>query len=352
MNVSEILENWYNSNKRDLPWRSSGSAYHIWLSEIILQQTRVNQGLEYYYRFLKQYPSVTDLASASIDDILKLWQGLGYYSRARNMHKTAIRVVENYNGIFPSEVIELLKLKGIGTYTAAAISSIAYKKPVALVDGNVYRVLARVFNIAEPIDSSKGRNLFNKLAHEILNIQRPDIHNQAIMEFGALVCLPQKPLCNQCVLSELCIARRLGTYSGLPVKKAKKKNRIRYFNYLFIIQQGMTFLNRRDEKDIWHSLYEFPLIETSDAVTVDKLRKNATLPFRDEINLEWGNTRTYRHQLTHQTLICSFTLIHANIPLSLNPSKYIPVSISRLTEYAVPRAIDRYLVDLRNDGLL
>jgi A/G-specific adenine glycosylase len=354
MSVSEIIENWYLSNKRDLPWRKSESPYHIWLSEIILQQTRVLQGLDYYLRFVEKYPSVIDLANAPIDEILKLWQGLGYYTRARNLHATAKIIVRDFNGAFPGEYKELIKLRGIGPYTAAAIASIAFKEPVALVDGNVFRVLSRLYGIDKPIDSPEGKRVFEKKATEILNPSRPDIHNQAMMEFGALVCLPRNPDCNHCVLSGSCIAYRDGKISLLPVKKARAKARIRYLNYLFIRSNGFTYLQKRNSSDIWNSLYEFPLIESHQPLDPDQL---ISLPVWKDF---FGNlpmktvvlSRTYKHQLTHQTLYCSFYEIRTDFQPGAPDTHFLRISLTSLPEFAVPRIIDKYLEDLKQEGLL
>jgi A/G-specific adenine glycosylase len=354
MIVSGKLEMWYYCNKRDLPWRNSVSAYHIWLSEIILQQTRVNQGLEYYNKFVERFPHVEDLARAPIDEVLKLWQGLGYYTRARNLHATAQIIVNEYNGSFPWQYKELLKLKGIGAYTAAAIASIAFKEPVALVDGNVFRVLSRLYGIDTPIDTLAGKNVFTKIASEILNPDKPDIHNQALMEFGALVCLYRNPHCEECILAKLCKARIDGTVEILPVKVGKSKIHVRYFNYLFIQHNGKTYLNKRNSKDIWNSLFEFPLVETNAPLSFSKL---ILLPPWNHILgskpvKPHGRAKTYKHQLTHQTLYCCFYIIKMNAEPVMEHFNYLVVSLNHINEYAVPKAIDRYLEDLRYEGLL
>ena len=246
MSISEILINWYHLHKRDLPWRNSESAYHIWLAEIIFQQTRINQGIDYYNKFVSSYPRIQDLAAASLDEVLKLWQGLGYYTRARNMHATAQTIVNEYGGTFPEKSSELLKFKGIGPYTAAAIASMAFNEPVALLDGNVYRVISRLFAISEPVDSAAGKSQFEKIAGRLLDRANPGIHNQALMEFGALVCLPRNPHCSDCVLAGICKANIRGIVESLPLKKGKIRNRDRYFNYLFIHYRGLTYLHKRN----------------------------------------------------------------------------------------------------------
>jgi A/G-specific adenine glycosylase len=354
MSVSQILEEWYNRNKRDLPWRNTDSAYHIWLSEIILQQTRVDQGLEYYTRFVDRFPSVEDLAKASLDEVLKLWQGLGYYTRARNLHATARIIVNEYSGSFPVKYEELLRLKGVGVYSAAAIASIAFREPVALLDGNVFRVLSRLYGISMPIDTSAGKSEFKKIAVKILNIDRPDVHNQALMEFGALVCLPQNPHCNSCVLAKICIANIQNTTELLPVKTGKNKVRIRYFNYLFIQHEGITYLNKRNGDDIWNSLFEFPLIETKTPLNYSKLVKLSSWSsiFGSKPVKLHGRVKNYKHQLTHQTLYCCFYTIKLNSALEMQPLNFFPVSLDRLNEYAIPRIIDKYLKDLKREGSL
>jgi len=350
--ISEILENWYSKNRRDLPWRDKASPYHIWLSEIILQQTRVNQGLDYYRRFTGKYPTVVDLANAPLDEVLKLWQGLGYYGRARNLHATAREVVDKYQGNFPNNYEELLKLKGIGSYTAAAIASIAFKEPVALVDGNVYRVLSRLFGMQTPIDSPAGKKLFASKAAELLNPLKPDIHNQAIMEFGALVCLPKKPDCVNCMLANVCRANIEGLAGQLPVKEGRKTSRIRYLNYLHIHYKEYTFLNRRDGNDIWNSLYEFPLIETEQQSDADKLvTSQSWKSYFGNLQVHpHPHSRTYKHQLTHQTLYCTFHRITLDQLPDTPHFNFKQVLCEDLSTYAVPRIIDKYLTDILSMG--
>jgi A/G-specific adenine glycosylase len=354
MSLSEILEQWYEKNKRDLPWRSSGSAYHIWLSEIILQQTRVNQGLAYYNRFISAFPGVANLAAASIDDVLKLWQGLGYYNRAVNMHHTAKLIVSKYKGVFPEEYEKLLKLKGIGTYTAAAIASIAFKKPVAVVDGNVSRVISRLYAIEDSIDSLKGRKIISQLAHDLLNRAKPHIHNQAMMEFGALVCLPRNPLCPDCVFLEYCEAYARGKTRVMPVKSGKTEVRSRFLHYIFLVQNKHTWLNQRNTQDIWKHLFEFPMIETDHQCDFNGIVASETwgklIAITDYKILD--NTRIYKHRLTHQLLHCSFTMIAIEGINDFNSAGFRCVPLHEIVNFAVPRVIERYLEDLRNKGLL
>ncbi|HET8808815.1 MAG TPA: A/G-specific adenine glycosylase, partial [Flavobacteriaceae bacterium] len=263
MNFSEKLIDWYLPQKRELPWRNTVDPYKIWLSEIMLQQTRVAQGLPYYEVFLENFPAVFDLAKASEEKVLKLWQGLGYYSRARNMHFTAKYIAEEKNGEFPKTASGLLKLKGIGDYTAAAIASICFGEPVPVVDGNVYRALSRIFGIETPIDSTLGKKEFKQLAHQLIDPKKPAEHNQALMEFGALQCKPKNPLCETCPFQNSCMALQLGKIEKLPVKTKKIKTTLRHFNYLvFVSKNKQTLLQQRTGKGIWQNLYEFPLLES------------------------------------------------------------------------------------------
>ncbi|MBK6829719.1 MAG: A/G-specific adenine glycosylase [Flavobacteriales bacterium] len=259
---TKALLPWYAEHKRPLPWRETRDPYRIWLSEVILQQTRVEQGREYWHRFVETYPTVAELAAATEDQVLRLWQGLGYYSRARNLRTAAKQVVEEHMGGFPDSYEGLKGLKGVGEYTAAAIGSIAFGLVEPVVDGNVYRVLARVFGIDTPIDSTAGRKQFRELAAALIDHEQPGEHNQAVMELGATVCTPLKPTCGECPLARKCIARATDRIDKLPVKTGKTKVRTRHFNYLHIERGDKTFLRKRTGKDIWHGLYELPLIET------------------------------------------------------------------------------------------
>lgn len=352
MNVSSELQQWYAIHKRELPWRQTRSPYLIWLSEIILQQTRVAQGIDYYLRFTSRYPSVEDLANAPLDDILKLWQGLGYYTRARNLHETAKFIVKNLDGVFPDCYERLLKLRGIGKYTAAAIASISYKEPVAVIDGNVFRVLSRFYGIHEPVNFPGGKLVFEERAAGILDRSNPDIHNQAVMELGALVCLPRNPVCSGCPLEKECVARARGIVGLLPVKADKKKQKNRYFNYIFLQSAGYTWLSKRTARDIWHSLYEFPLIETEAPVTRDEL---SALPGWNDLfgSSEFrinGSPREYKHQLSHQTLHCTFYNIEVEEPRVDYGQAFFRTEISSLGLYPVPRLIENYLSDLNQQG--
>ncbi|MGZ4118512.1 MAG: A/G-specific adenine glycosylase, partial [Bacteroidia bacterium] len=266
---------WYNKNKRDLPWRNTKDAYLIWLSEIILQQTRVEQGMAYYLKFASNFPTIKHLAKADNDKVMKLWQGLGYYSRARNLHTTAQIVADKYKGKFPDTYEDILSLKGIGDYTAAAIASFAFNKARAVVDGNVYRVLSRVFGIETPIDSSKGKKEFYALANELIDKKNPALFNQAIMELGAIQCKPVNPDCSVCPLNNMCFAFAKKRIADFPVKEKKTKVRDRYFNYIVLNYKGKTAINKRGAKDIWHNLHDFPLIETAKELTEEEFLRSS-----------------------------------------------------------------------------
>ncbi len=292
------IRQWYRLNMRDLPWRKTKNPYFIWLSEIILQQTRVAQGLPYYQRFIESFPTINDLAKAEEGTILKTWQGLGYYSRARNLHATAKIINEKYAGKFPDNYSEILALKGIGPYTASAIASFAFDLPHAVVDGNVYRVLSRFFGIETPIDSTSGIKLFQELANELMNNFQPAEFNQAIMEFGALMCSP-KPNCATCPLIESCVAYRENTISILPIKEKKTKVRKRYFHYFYVSKDNKIALKQRGEKDVWQGLYEFPLIETETPTLSNKEIEELS----NETPKLIFNTK---HILSHQHIYANF----------------------------------------------
>ncbi|WP_374948124.1 A/G-specific adenine glycosylase [Mucilaginibacter sp.] len=346
MNLSAELVNWYNANKRDLPWRHTTDAYTIWLSEIILQQTRVEQGMPYFYRFVERYPTVTNFAAAHEDDILRLWQGLGYYSRGRNMLKTAQQVQEQYNGIFPTQFTDLLKLKGIGEYTAAAISSFSANKARAVVDGNVYRVLARFFGVDEPINSPKGKKLFQQLADEVLDTQRPALHNQAMMEFGAMLCKPRNPACGICPVRTGCVAFINNATAFLPVKLNKVKIRTRFFNYLLIIDGDKVLMNKRDETDIWANMYDLPLVETTELVDT------ATLMSLPEMKFMGGNlvikdeSAVIKHVLTHQHLYIKFITL-AGQPKNLHQN-WVYIDANELKNLAMPQRIFLFIKNFFN----
>jgi A/G-specific adenine glycosylase len=338
MNFADELVRWYHNNKRDLPWRNTTDAYIIWLSEIILQQTRVEQGMPYFYRFAERYPTVGDFAVADEDDILKLWQGLGYYSRGRNMLKTAREVVEKYNGVFPQQYDELIKLKGIGEYTASAIASFSADEAKAVVDGNVYRVLARYFGIDEPINSPKGKRDFQALANESLNHDHPGLHNQAMMEFGAMLCKPKNPACGICPVRTGCFAFKNNATTTLPVKLKTLKVRERFFNYFLIINHNEILLNKRDEKDIWANLYDLPLIETSELISADELLALPKIKEQFGKHIEIQDVSSiHKHILTHQRLYVRFVKLK-NVEVKLQQNWFFS-PLEKLEKFALPKII-------------
>ena len=314
MTFSNLLVQWYLQNKRDLPWRNTQNPYFIWLSEIMLQQTRVAQGMPYFYSFTENFPTVFDLANASEQEVLKLWQGLGYYSRARNLHKTAKTVAFELNGIFPNNYKDLLKLKGVGDYTAAAIASFAYNEKVPVVDGNVFRVLSRYFGVKSDISKLSTKKEFQELASELMPNEHIATFNQAIMEFGALQCVPKNPNCIICVMNHSCVALQKKMISQLPVKSKKVKVTHRYFNYLILEDEYQkTIINQRTDKGIWHNLYEFPLLETESDInfeTISSLIIEKNL-FKNKINSIFSlNEKSQLHVLTHQRLHIKFWKIN------------------------------------------
>ncbi|MDR1380160.1 MAG: A/G-specific adenine glycosylase [Tannerella sp.] len=382
---SRILQEWYAANRRDLPWRNTRDPYLVWISEIILQQTRVAQGLDYYIRFTGRFPDVRSLAAADRKETLKYWQGLGYYSRARNLHEAAKDIQSRFGGVFPEQYDDILSLKGIGEYTAAAIASFVWNQPRPVIDGNVYRVLGRLFGVATPVDTGKGKKEYRELAALLMPPGQARPHNQAIMEFGALQCVPQNPDCSRCPLSAGCLAHASGNPQQYPVKQNRTKSRNRYLHYFFITCGSHTYLHHRTEKDIWQGLYEFPLIETdapanpetdgapanpetdgapadpetdgapadpetdgapanpeTDGAPADFLRHLDDL-FRDAgqpaISVEMRNIK---HILSHQTLYATFyraEIQKENVALK----KYLKIPLSALDEYPFPKLISAFL---------
>lgn len=340
-NFSGIIINWYREYKRDLPWRESSDPYLIWISEIILQQTRVAQGYEYFIRFIQRFPDVDTLAGAEEDEVMKYWQGLGYYSRARNLHAAA----RSMKGEFPKTYPEVLALKGVGEYTAAAICSFAYDMPYAVVDGNVYRVLSRYLGIDTPIDSTEGKKLFASLANELLDKSRPALYNQAIMDFGALQCTPQAPACLFCPLADSCAALSKGMVMQLPVKQHKTKTVNRYLNYIYVRAGAYTFINKRTGNDIWKNLFEFPLIETAEAVTEEALLAHpefGKLFAEEERPVVRSICPNVKHVLSHRVLYANF--YEVTLPEETNSfSSYQKVRVDELEQYAVPKLIHAFL---------
>lgn len=338
--LTEPIINWYSKYKRDLPWRKTNNPYLIWLSEIILQQTRVDQGMDYFLKFRSQFPTVNDLANAHEDEVLKLWQGLGYYSRARNLHAAAKYISHDLNGTFPNTYKEILHLKGVGPYTAAAIASFAFGEHQAVVDGNVYRVLSRLFDVDTPIDSTSGKKEFQKIADELLPKSNPGLFNQAIMEFGALQCTPKNPNCIECPLIEKCLANKNHTITERPIKQGKTKQRNRYFYFLVLKKDSKVLIEKRDTSEIWKGLYQFPLIEKSEPTPVDDILHSEFANENISINKV---SETVKHILSHQKLFAQFIhidLSETTVNLKEN-SQW--VSENDFHELAIPRLIDKYL---------
>lgn len=340
------LINWYLQNDRDLPWRKTQNPYYVWLSEIMLQQTRVAQGLPYFFKFTEAFPTVFDLANATEEKVLKLWQGLGYYSRARNLHYTAKYIANELNGEFPNNYKELLKLKGVGDYTASAIASICFNEPTAVVDGNVYRVLARYFGILTAINSSKGIKEFKELAQTLIDVKQPGVYNQAIMDFGALHCKPQNPLCDTCVLSSSCVALEKGLIKELPVKEKKIKIKKRHFNFLIIVTDtNKTILEERKGKGIWQGLYQFPLIETQKSITVEELLvdENFNKLFPVSTNVSLFNKKEIVHKLSHQHLYTNFWIVKTtNLKTAL-------IDWKEVHKFPVPVLIAKFLKEFEKE---
>ena len=359
-NFSNNILIWYKSHRRDLPWRNTRDPYRIWISEIILQQTRVSQGYDYFLRFIERFPSVQVLANATEDEVMRLWQGLGYYSRARNLHAAAKSIVSKAvadntkkgiilveatgdNNIFPKTYKEVRALKGVGDYTAAAICSFAYNMPYAVVDGNVYRVLARYFGITEPIDTTQGKKLFAALAQDQLDPSCPADYNQAIMDFGALVCTPQSPQCPDCPLAETCEALRNSKVNALPQKEKKLSTKTRYFHYIWIKAGDYTFIRKRTERDIWQNLYEFPLVESDHQLTSDEVMQaiNTLLVVGEKPQLVLLS-QGVKHVLTHRVIIADFyQLILPSDTRSF--ASYQRIKEDQLNDFAFPRLITLFL---------
>ena len=342
MTFSAQIISWYKQHKRDLPWRGIKDPYKIWLSEIILQQTRIEQGTPYYNRFIEQYPSIQNLAKAQEEEVLKLWQGLGYYSRARNLYFAAKQVMQEFDGKFPSTHKDIMSLKGVGEYTAAAIASFAYDLPHAVVDGNVYRLLARYFGIHTPINSTEGKKIFFSLANELLDKQSASDYNQGIMEFGSQQCTPVNPDCNICPLQESCVAHQEQSVTELPVKLKTIKQKKIYFDYFFIEYQGNTYLKKRSNKGIWQNLYDFPLIEkekkTNEKEILAEAQKLLAIPFK-----AFSKFKEYKHILSHRTIFARFWSVKTLVEPTLKNTQKI--QLEDLEQYPIPRLIELFLQD-------
>ena len=347
MDFSDILSQWYAINKRDLPWRSTVNPYYIWLSEIILQQTRVEQGLPYYLKFIDTFPVVADLANADEDLVLKLWQGLGYYSRARNLQFSAKLILSEFGGNFPDNHADILKLKGVGPYTAAAISSFSFGLPFAVLDGNVIRVLSRVFGIQTPFDTTAGKKQFQKLAQELLDKKNPAEYNQAIMEFGALQCVPKSPKCNDCPIVNDCIAFNTNTVSLLPVKSKKLKVKNRYLHFLVVNKNNEVLIGKRNS-GIWQGLYEFPFLEFDENLNEKSVLKSPLWInfFKDSVKQISSISEEYIHKLSHQKIHAKFWEIDVN---SFRSSDFKIVKCNELQKYPVSSLIEKYLNSRIND---
>lgn len=334
MSVVEKLMDWYGANKRDLPWRRSKDPYKIWLSEIILQQTRVDQGMDYYLKFTDKYPDIHALAAASEQEVLKMWQGLGYYSRARNMLATAKNIVEHHGGRFPRAYDEIIGQKGIGPYTASAIASIAFDEPLPVIDGNVKRVISRLYGIYEPVNASKGVERISDILHKLIDRKNPGDFNQAVMELGALVCRPRNPLCDICPLAQTCKAKLEDAVDNLPVIERKTRQTARNLNYLVMLtlqdKEVAFWIRKRTGNDIWRNMYDFPLIEDND-FDLGQARLIKT-------------TSTYKHQLSHQLISAIFHIYIVTSRLTLPASRdLLPITIGDLHQYPIPRLIDRFI---------
>lgn len=329
---ASALERWYAENGRELPWRQTQDPYRIWISEIILQQTRVVQGIDYYHRFLERFPTVEALAFAAPDEVMQQWEGLGYYSRARNLHAAAKQIVEQK--AFPRDYQGVRALKGVGDYTAAAICSFAYGLPHAVVDGNVYRVLSRYFGLDTPIDSTRGKKEFGVLAQELLDTTHPALYNQAIMDFGALQCTPKSPDCSNCPLADSCAALAEGKVELLPIKSKKTAVKERHFSYIIILEESHTYIHRRGEGDIWTGLYEPLLVETPHKATAAEVVPKGYCIVKA--------TEGLKHQLTHRTILADAYIIERedNATGIALPEDFIKVSLSDLHNYAAPRLVN------------
>ena len=340
---SDKIVKWYLENQRPLPWRETTDPYRIWLSEVILQQTRVIQGLPYYHRFLQSYPTINSLAKAPEQQVLRLWQGLGYYTRARNLHKCAKTVVDRHKGKFPSTSKELEALPGIGSYTAAAIASFAFNEHVAVVDGNVFRMLSRIFGIDAPINSAEGRKVFAELANQLLSKKQPALHNQAVMEFGAICCTPQSPKCPECPFKNTCVAFNHDLIQVLPVKIPKKTSKKRYFFYIVVNRNKSLLMKKRDAKDIWHGLFDFVLIEKDKPVNPEYL-------INEQQHQKWFHkvkgikvSKKYKHILTHQTIHCRFIQLQVEPSFPVAEEGLSFYSLSEIAKLPKPALISRFL---------
>tara|TARA_B100000925_G_C22005068_1_gene473251 strand:- start:1271 stop:2314 length:1044 start_codon:yes stop_codon:yes gene_type:complete len=345
MSFCKTLLKWYDINKRELPWRQTSDPYVIWISEIILQQTRVSQGIPYFYKFIQSFPSLKDLANAQEEEVLKLWQGLGYYSRARNLHSTAKYINEKYNGIFPSNLEDILSLKGVGNYTAAAISSFAFDISLPVVDGNVVRVLSRIFGVEMPFESSSGKKKFYNLATKLLDSKRHSEYNQAIMDFGALCCTPKLPKCESCPFVSICIAYNTNNINKLPVKLKKIKITKRFLNYL-IINHEEQFVLSKINQGIWKGMYQFPFVEVDNKTNKNKLLESENWKkfFCNYKYKVTGSSEVYLHKLSHQKIYATFWFIDVH---NFNKNNFKCVRKHEFIKLPIPRLIDKFINDYK-----
>jgi A/G-specific adenine glycosylase len=343
--VSRLLS-WYELNKRPMPWREVNDPYKIWLSEIILQQTRIEQGLPYYLKFVEKYPTIKHLSEAHIDEVLRLWQGLGYYSRARNLHKCAKTVNRDFGGHFPPDRKALMKLPGIGPYTSAAIASFAFGRREAVVDGNVMRVITRLYGTMDDIASQKTIKKISETANKLIPFDHPGIFNQAIMEFGAICCMPANPNCSQCIFNDFCVARAKGWQKRIPVKSKAIKKRTRYFNYLIIEMDGRLLMKKRNQNDIWKGLFEFYLLETTQENAYDQLQLPEQLVSNSRLWTLATESELFKHLLTHQIIMCRFYHIKFVNKYKFDASQwtdYQQYTLSEIDDLPKPVLIDKYL---------
>ncbi|MDP4290156.1 MAG: A/G-specific adenine glycosylase [Bacteroidota bacterium] len=350
------LVNWYRINARDLPWRNTRNPYHIWVSEIIFQQTRIDQGFNYYLRFIDRFPAVDQLANAEEQDVLRIWQGLGYYSRARNLHAAAKQVVHELGGVFPNTYDQIIRLKGVGSYTAAAVASIAFGERKVVVDGNVLRFISRYGGITDPIDTKQGKELVENLAFSLSEGAEPGVFNQALMEFGALYCVPRNPDCPNCIFKTGCKAFAMNATKEIPLKSKRITVRKRFFNYLFLYRvdqnnQTEYLMQRRGRGDIWQGLYEFPMIESNSLLSPDSL--TATLLWQQDIlphqPVLSSRHLDFVHQLTHQQLHTRFFIVRLHeMAADKIRAEWIRVPEASMHQYPVSRLIHKFLNSLQD----
>ncbi len=346
MNLTKVLVQWYDLNKRDLAWRKTKDPYKIWVSEIIMQQTRIEQGTSYYHNFLAAFPTLNHLANAPADEVMKIWEGLGYYTRARNMHITARYLKEYNNCKFPGSYAELIKLKGIGDYTAAEIASLSFNEPVMAIDGNVMRFMSRYFGIVDETSSAAFKKKIKIIGDEMIDKNNPGRFNQAMIEFGALQCIPRNPGCVSCVVNSSCFAYAKNKVSELPVKKKLRKSRWRYFHYFLLLEDEYMYIKKREKKDIWSGLYDFPLIETKNKTSLKSILTH------DEFHTLTGGQNislviqpiSKKHILSHQIIWATFYIIRMKKASGNTKESYIRVRIKELSRYSLPRLLSKFIL--------